>query len=164
MKLTDQLLLQKIIEANLYQDKLSLEKHTSIQKPKYKLARKKILEDFLFHYLTTTKNACKKTSTITIKKQDWEDIASDEYLWADCSYCDISKYDLINEEELLKKIKDKNNGFPYVARMPIYKYKKLLKLCKKIKYILSISNETKEIIESSLHDIADEKLRQIGLD
>jgi hypothetical protein len=165
LEIPTQLLLSKIEGSCLYLDKQSLEEYTGIRKPKYKLARSKILEQYLFHVLTKNKGTCKKILTLSIKREDWLDrIPGDGYLKEKCSYCDISKHVLHSEKSLINKIKYKKNGFPYVAKLSPNKYLKLLKLCKKSEKIPTISESTKEIIKLSLDNMLDDKLKGLGLD
>lgn len=162
MELPTQLLLLKIEEANLYLDKQSLEKTTNKRKPKYKLARSKILEQYLFHILTKRKSACIKSLTLKIKRDDWHNIVDNNYLKEDLSYCDVTKYALHDKALLLEKIKDPLNGFPFIAKLSLAKYEKLLKLCEKVKHVPKVSDAAKEIINLSLK--LDEKLKQLNLD
>jgi len=163
MDLPPKLLLGKIKEACTYRDKYSKERTTGKIKPKYKLMRSIVLGQYFFNVLTKCRESCRKSTTIAIHKSDW--INKDEkYLNRDYSYCDITKYDIIDESTLLKKIQDKRNAFPYVGKLCTKKYNKLKKLHKKIKYIPRISRETKSIVEYGLMGLIDENLKDLGLD
>jgi len=162
LELPTQLLSLKIEESHLYLDKQSLEKTTNKIKSKYKLSRSKILDQYLFHILTKRKSACIKSLTLKIKRDDWIDITDNNYLKEDLSYCDVTKYALHDEVLLLKKINDPLNGFPFVAKLSLAKYKRLLKLCERVKHVPKVSDAAKGIIELSL--VIDEKLKQLNLD
>jgi len=162
LKLPSKLLLLKIEESHLYLDKQSLEKTTNRIKPKYKLARSKLLEHYLFHLLTKRKSACIKSLTLKLKRDDWQDIVDKDYLREELSYCDVTKYALHDDSTLLVKINDPQNGFPFVAKLTQFKYERLLKICERVKHVPKVSDEAKEVIESSI--IIDEKLKQLNLD
>lgn len=163
MELPEKILLSKIKKTNLYFDKKSLEKPTNKIKPKYKLARNKLLEIYPFNILTKNKSACKKKLTLTIENVDWE-YKIEGYLKEKYSYCDVTKCDILDEAELIAKIRDKNNTFPYVAKLCDKKYEKLEALCEKAMHIPYISKPVKDIIKLTLSDIADDKIKELALD
>ena len=160
--LPDELLLARIVKSHLYKDKRSLEKTTKRIRPKYKLARGIILEKYLFNLLTRTESACNRRLTLIIGKEDWENVTK-EYPKKECSYCDITKCDILERDELLKKMRDKKNRFPYVAKLCDTKCKELENLWKKGRRY-PLSKPVREIIESPLSDFVDEKLRELRLD
>jgi hypothetical protein len=161
MQITNDTLLLKINEASAYYDKFSLEKSTGRIKPKYKLMRSSILEQYFFNVLTTDRTACKKTLTIKIEKDDWLNRVKG-YL-EERSFCDLTKFDIIDEKVLLKKIRDKRNHFLFVGELCEKKYNKLKKLSKKVKYLTAISRETKDIVENSLIGIFDKRIKELGI-
>ena len=163
MEESNKLLSLKIEQTNLYLDLQSVEETTNRKKPKYKLSRAKILDQYLFNLLTKTDSG-KSSLTLIIKREDWLNIASHKYLSEPFSYCDITKCIFHSEEELLAKIKDIKNGLPFVAKLKPNIYNKLLKLCKKAKYIHYLSDKSKKNIELSLQDIINEKLKKLHLD
>ena len=160
---SDEVYLSKIVKRSLYCDKESKELITLKKKPKYKLAGNPILEKYFFHVLTTTKDACKKAVTLIINREDWEERAIDQYLPKETGYCDLRKYEIMDRSELLGKMKDKKNGFPYVAKLCIAKYDKLQKLKEKMKYNTLIPNEIKRIVMDGLSDRVDEIALKLGL-
>ncbi len=162
MEFPTQLSSLKIEESHLYLDKQSPEKTTNRIKPKYKLARSKILDQYLFHILTKRKSACIQSLTLKIRRDDWIGITNNSYLSEALSYCDVTKYALHDGVLLLKKINDPLNGFPFVAKLSLAKYKRLLKLCERVKHVPKVSDAAKEIINLSLK--IDEKLKQLNLD
>lgn len=162
MELPSDLLLHKITESHLYLDKQSLEERTGKIKSKYKLARSKILEQYLFHILTKSKSSCKDSSTLKLRREDWENITNEDFLSEELSYCDITKYHIHGEASLLEKIKNPQNGFPLVAKLMRSKYIQLLKLCKKVRYNPYVSNAVKEVIASQ--SMIEERLKILGLD
>lgn len=163
MDLPDGLLLSKIIKRSTFYDRKSFDKLTSKTKPKYKLASNPILEKFFFHVLTTTLKSCKKRLTVKIKKEDWEDKIKGSYLQEDISYCDVTKYDLLEKSDLLEKMRDRKNGFIYVAKLCSAKYGKLQKLQGKMKYHYDISKETIRIVAAGLADNVDEIAEKLRL-
>ena len=162
MDLPDELLLSKITKRSAFYDTKSLEKLTSTIKPKYKLASNPILEKYFFHILTTNLEACKKKLTIKINQDDWEDKINGQYLQGH-SYCDLTKYDLLDKDELLAKMRDKGNGFIYIAKLCSPKYDKLQKLQIKMKYHFDISEQTRRIVAAGLADNVDEIAIKLGL-
>lgn len=121
MILPDNILLKKIKKQHLYYDKKSKEPFINKIKRKYKLAGNCLLEHYFFHVLTRTKDACKKACTLTLRLKDWEN-RNKCFQLADIGYCDLTKFEWIERVLLLKKIKDKNNSFPYVAKLSDSKY------------------------------------------
>lgn len=165
MELPNEVLLSKIAKRGLYYDKKSKEETTGVIKPKYKLAGNNIpaIEQYFFHVLATTLSVCKASVTLRIRQQDWEERVKGSYLPKDISYCDLTKFEIMDGLELLEKIKDKKNGFPYVAKLCSSKYEKLKKLGKKMKYDTRISDEAIKIVINGLSDSADEIAMKLGL-
>jgi hypothetical protein len=131
MDLPDGLVLKKIQTQNAYYDRKSKEKFTNIIKPKYKLAGNILLEIYTFFVLTTEEQACQKFLTLKIMRDDWED-RNPNYLKASCSYLDIKKVEVLNKNEILQKCRDKQNGFPCVAKLCDKQFKQLRELRAKI--------------------------------
>lgn len=163
MELPDKVLLSKFTKSCLYRDAKSEEKTTGKIKPKYKLAGSIILEHYFFHILTRTLDACIHRFTLTINPEDWEDKIAGPYLQETTSYCDVTKPDLIYKLDLLIKIRDKTNGFIYIAKLCSMKYEELLKLNDKMQKAPDISEETKAIVNSGLSDKIDEIVLKLGL-
>jgi len=163
LELPDDVLLSKFTKSCLYCDEKSEEKTTRKIKPKYKLAGSIILEHYFFHVLTRTLDACKRSYTLTINQEDWEAKITGPYLQEKTSYCDVSKPDLIYKLNLLTKIKDRANGFIYIARLCSAKYEELLKLNEKMQKDPDITEETKAIVNSGLSDKIDEIVLRLGL-
>ena len=82
----------------------------------------------------------------------------------DVCYCDLTKYEIISRPSLLEKIKDRKNGFPFVCKLLDSKYKKLLKLEKKMHKNPFLSKETKNIIEAGISESVDSLLSKLNLD
>ncbi|MFA6096857.1 MAG: hypothetical protein WC788_04485 [Candidatus Paceibacterota bacterium] len=166
MDLPEKLLLSKIKTRNVFLDRKSKEKTTIVVKPKYKLSSSSILDIYIFFVLTSKEITCKKYYTLTVRKEEWEEKNSC-YLNG-CSYIDITNIESFSKEELLIKIKDKFNGFPYVAKISDKKFSELKLLQNNINkgYNYSgISEETKDLINIALAEanIANETLKKLGL-
>lgn len=161
--LPDNLLLQKVKKQHLYYDKKSKDPHLNNKKPKYKLAGNCLLGHYFFHVLTTSKDACKKSCTIPLYIPDWENVVSEFKSKLEVCYCDLTKYDNIERVVLLHKIKDTNNGFPYVGKLCDNKYKKLLNLKKNLNKHPSVSDETKDIIDAGISPSIDSILSKFNL-
>lgn len=160
---SDHFLLQKIIKQNLYCDKKSKDPFINNQEgPKYKLAGNCLLEHYFFHVLTRRKGACKQLCTLTIQLQDWKNRVQSLKM-ADIGYCDLTKFDRIERTLLLKKIKDKENGFPYVAKLSDQKYKELIKLKRYLYKHPKISKETRDIIKKGISRSYDPLLSKLGI-
>jgi hypothetical protein len=118
MDLPNKTLLEKISKSHCYYDKKSKNKNYPFEeKPKYKLAGKPFLNNYFFHILTTNKGACSKRVTLVIKKGDWIERASVRYLQEEVSYCDLESYEILIGNQLLKKMRDKKNGFFFAAKL-----------------------------------------------
>jgi hypothetical protein len=161
----DNFLLGRIKNKHLYRDNRSIELTTLKQKPKNKLAgNKTILENYFFTILTKTLSACKHRLTLTIEQSDWENkVDNDEYLRLKYSYCDLTKFEIIERNDLLNKMRDKDNGFPYVARLGNSKHQKLQNLRKRMHYMPNISTIEKNAINDGLADVHEETLTKLGL-
>ena len=160
---SDILLLNKISQKNLYYDKRSKELTTNIVKPKYKLAGNSILDEYFFNILTTTLSACKAEFTLIIEQTDWENKRNGRYLNEPVSYCDLTKYELLNKLTLLKKMKDRHNKFRHVAKLSDAKYEQLQNLQSKFASCLYISSETKNMIDRGISDALDKIASKLGL-
>jgi len=168
MRLNDDILLRKIKKAHTYFDKRSKEKATGLINEKYKLSGNVLLEIYTFFVLTTDKDACKRLLTLCIHQEDWEQ-KNPNYLNDEYSYCDITKYDVLNKDIILKKMRDRRNGFIFVAKLCNSKFKKLEKLYNNIRkysqYVgKRISKETREIIAPAIFEkSAKEKVKELDL-
>lgn len=165
MRIPDEILLKTILKQHLYYDKKSKDPYLNKTKPKYKLAGNCLLNNYFFHVLTTTKGACKKSCTVSLYLSDWKNVVSEfESKLSEVCYCDLTKFEMINRLNLLKKIKDNNNRFPYVCKLHNSKYKKLLKLEKRMHKDPYISKEVKDIIEAGMSETVDSLLSKLNLD
>lgn len=164
MKISDDALLSKISKNNVYLDKKSTESFTNKTKPKYKLAGHKLLENYFFHILTTNKSACKRNVTITIKTSEWEDKIAGSYLPGACSYCDLTKHEVLERKTILEKIKDPLNGFPYIAKLCSSKCAELQDVFyRKMMHRPDISKEVKGIVANGLVENTADLLKKLGL-
>ncbi len=170
MFLPDKLLLSKIQTQNVYCDKDSLEKTTSVIKHKYKIAGNILspLNIYAFFITTTNKDACQKSLTVTIESKHWESRLAG-YLNEAYTYVDIRKIELLTDLELLKKMRDSTNGFPCVARLCDIKYRDMQNLrnhAHTSKSYLPLEKTTlikmalDEIVDTS--HIADDILKKLG--
>ena len=164
MELPTDILLSKIVPKHLYLDKKSKESSTNIIKGKYKLAGNQILDQYFFNILTRKALACKTHFTICIERKDWENRVSKSYPSSENSYCDITKYELISKIDLIRKIKDKNNGFPFIAKLCEQKCRELENLKSGIGKCPYISSATKDIINRGIAPAIDHILSKLGLD
>lgn len=163
MKVPDKIILKKIIRKNLYYDKKSKNPHLDTTKPKYKLAGNCLLENYFFHILTRTKDACKKSCSVSFIPSDWEEISENFKRRLTICYCDLTKYEILSEELLLEKIKDADNGFNYVSRVSESKFIEIQTRGKKITSNPHISPATKKIIKAGISDSIDELLLKLDI-
>jgi hypothetical protein len=125
MFLPDSFLIQKIKIQHAYCDRASKENSTGVVKTKYKLAGNLVpLQIYTFFVATKNRFACKPGSFIEVKKQDWDQLSAG-HLREPIGYLDINKIEPLTEQELLAKIKDKNNGFNCVAKLSDAKFQEL---------------------------------------
>lgn len=80
----------------------------------------------------------------------------------DVGYCDLTKFELIERNILIQKIKDKDNGFPTIAKMTDSKYQELLNLHKNLRMV-KISKETKEVMLAGINPMYDDILSRLDL-
>jgi hypothetical protein len=161
--LPNSLHLSKITKKHLYFDKKSKESTTEKINKKYKLAGNSVLGQYFFNILTKSLAACKPGLTLCIKRTDWENKIKGPYLTKPASYCDLTKYEWLDESVLLKKIKDRQNGFPCIAKLCEAKYKELQKLRKRMGKYPHITKETRNIVKRGLTDNIDNLIIKLDL-
>ncbi|MCK5416040.1 hypothetical protein KAI92_01280 [Candidatus Parcubacteria bacterium] len=172
LPLPDNLLLSRISNQNVYCDKKSLERSTGITKPKYKLAGNilKPLEVYAFFIATKNKNACNGHTTIKIQQKHWENKCSG-HLASSMGYIDLHKVETMSGDEICQKMRDRQNGFPFSAKLCDTKYEELKKLKSKVHISRgNISTEKialaglaiKEVVDFS--SVSDNILKNLGLD
>lgn len=148
-----------------YFDSKSLEKSTLKINGKYKLAGKPLqsLNLYPFFVLTKTKETCFSYLRLCIEKKDWIN-RKPKYLEEDKSYTDLkNRVETLSAEELLKKIRDKENGFIVVAQLCKGKCTELQELMTRVfKSKKQISKESKRILALTLES-SDEILKKLGL-
>jgi hypothetical protein len=164
MDLPPKLLLSVIIPRNAYLDKKSKEQSTGETNPKYKLAGNAILDHFFFNILTKRKSACIGRLTLCIENQDWEDKAKGSLLGRVQSYCDLTKYELLSKNDLIQKMKDRLNGFPYAAKLSKTKCGELDQLQERLQEDFAIPQDKKNIINSGVALIVKDVLKKLQLD
>lgn len=166
MNVKDAFLLLAIKEKQAYLDRKSKEQHTNIVKPKYKINSNAIpsLGEYFFLVLTKSSSSCKPEFTLIVKKEDWENKINKTHLAEPFSYCDLRKhYELLNESELLYKIRDSGNGFRYIAKLSDSKFSELKCLKVRIDASSDVSEGTKELINRGIPDIVENILSNLGI-
>ncbi len=155
----------RIIQSNLYRDAKSIEKTTATIKPKLKLAGKPLrdLDLYFFNVLTSSSASCKQKCTLCIELADWENVVDWSFFREKSSYCDLTKFELMDASEVINKINDGKNGFPCIARLRAEKYRKLQSLREVVLKLPYVSDATKEIVGTALSEEMDEKLEKLGL-
>ncbi len=164
MDLPANILLSKITPKHLYLDKKSKESSTDVTKRKYKLAGNQILDQYFFNILTRNSSACKTHFTLCIEPKDWENKVSGPYLGNQNSYCDLTKFELLSKTVLVNKMRDKDNGFLFIAKLCQHKCKEFENLLPEVAKCLYISSETKGIIDRGIASAIDGILSKLGLD
>jgi len=154
MFLPDWFLIKKIKIQHAYCDRTSKEISTGVIKTKYKLAGNLVpLQIYTFFIATKNKSACKTGSFIEVEQKDWEQLSTG-HLREPVGYIDINKIEPLTEQELLVKIKDKNNGFNCVARLCDIKFQELKTLrCRA--HIDQQSIEKTALIQIALSEVVD---------
>ncbi len=165
MDLPDKILLTKITLKHLYLDKKSKEQTTNIIKPKYKLAGNSLpdIGMYFFYVLTKTSATGKAKFTLVIRQTDWENKIVGPYLTEPASYCDLTKFELLGPSDLLGKFRDKENGFPYIAKLCEMKFQELRKIQTKIQKNSLISRDTKSIVVRGMSKAVDQIASKLGI-
>ena len=163
MDLPDKILLGKITLKHLYLDKKSKEPTTNIIKCKYKLAGNSLPDLGMYFFYILTSAMGKKHFTLAIGQTDWENKIVGPYLTEPTSYCDLRKYELLDPSTLIGKFRDKENGFPYIAKLCEMKYKELRKIQAKIGKHPLISRDTKSIINRGMSEAFDQIASKLGI-
>ena len=149
----DSALIQSIKTQNAYADYKAFEKFTKKEKKKYRLAGKIIdlspLMFFPFFFLTKRSTACQPALTVRIHISDWE-CKHPAHLTLEWSFLDIKKVELLNKDIILQKMKDSQNGFPFVGRLSDNKFKELKEKLKNLGRARSISEKQSALIQCAL--------------
>jgi len=171
MHLPDFFLLSKIKAQYAYCDKKSKELATGAVKPKYKLAGNIIDPLKIYTFFVATKNrfACQQKLTIEVQKQHWEQLRPGN-LNNPVGYIDITKFEALTAQELLNKIKDRDNGFPMIAMLCDIKFQELKNLRSRAHMSNSFMTlESTVLIKFALDDvvdlsqISDDLIKRLGL-
>jgi hypothetical protein len=162
LPLPDSILLSKIKKASAYYDKKSIEEFTNRVRYKYKLAGNSLLNTFYFFVLFTEKSACNRRLLICLAKSDWE-YKKEGYLDNEFSYTDLNKCEALDEQDILGKMRDLENGFEYVAKLKRTKFEQFRKI-----YARSIRNpyirlRDVETITNALNESLEEPLIKLGI-
>jgi hypothetical protein len=163
MELPDKAFLLRIKKRNVYLDKKSIEASTGRLRKKYKLAGNELLSHYFFNILTSHPDTCKLICTLKIEQKDWEEKIEGPYLLGDASYCDVTKFEMMEISELVRKIKDKNNTFRYIAKLRPDRFRELQRLQIKACNLSYVPDVTKNIISEGLTDIVSDLARKLGL-
>jgi hypothetical protein len=163
MELPDEVILGKIKKNCVYLDKKSKEKSTNRVKPKYKLAGNSILDHRFFIFLTKRYSSCFGACTLKIKKGDWEEKIDGPYLMEECSYCDLTKYDLLSQNDLLFKSRDRENTFCYIAKLCERCRRKLQKIQARAQKNPFVTKDVRTIIQQGISEAVDEAIIKLGL-
>ncbi|MCX6745935.1 MAG: hypothetical protein NTX00_02840 [Candidatus Parcubacteria bacterium] len=143
------LILLKVKARNLYLDRKSIEQNTGVQKIKYKLAAN-VLKDLQIYpfFILRSELTCSRYFAFQIDRGDWLQSRGD-YLNKPCSYIDIRCPEIIGQNELYLKIRDKRNFFS-VARLKDSKYNEMVNFAERIKMTSDVRDETKGLILKEL--------------
>ena len=162
----DEVLMNLVEPQFSYYDKKSFEEKTGIIKPKYKLLRKKLpfpLNSFIFFVLTTNVDACERFFTLHLQQTDWINIKTG-YLLEKCSYLDIRKIEVLDEGNVLKKMKDCDNKFLKIAKLSDKKFSEIKTLyANSYQNPVKVSEEIRELIEIATTDSEEKILQRLGL-
>jgi len=162
LPLSDNILLAKINKACAYYDKKSIEASTKIKRKKYKLSGNRLLNTFHFFILTSVKEACNRYLRLCIAKSDWE-FRKKGYLEKDFSYTDLNKCEALDEDDLLGKIRDQENGFEYVAKLKGTKFDKFKKVFIRSKRNPYARLRNVDLISKALDESVDDYLLKLGV-
>ncbi len=165
MELDDDFYLRSIKECHAYQDEKSIERTTGRRGRKFKLACKPIstLETYSFLLIHSSISACIKDLTLCVKRGDWKKRNPRHLLRLQNteSFIDINKCEVLTKNVLLRKIKDRENRFHYIAKLCDTRYGELKILATKIEdkyYLDKLSPEAKSTLGVALE--VPERIRQ----
>ena len=80
------------------------------------------------------------------------------------SYCDLTKCEVLSKTQLIIKMRDRENGFPYIAKLCENRFQQLQTLRNEIASCLYISPETKSLIQEGISPMMSEALSKLHLD
>lgn len=169
MDLHNKKLLSNIQRFNAYCDEKSIEQNTGIEKRKYKLSGRHLpgINSYPFFVLTEDKTACSEELRFSIAKNDWIDRLKG-YIEEKYSYTDLNNgVETLEVEQILKKMKDSENGFSKVAKLCRKKCNELQNFIPRmLKSKKKILPETKKIVYLGMLDYDNpeiEKFKRIGM-
>ena len=157
-----ELYLARVIPQNAYSDETSLYVKTSEQQRKYKLSLCRVADVYYFSKIFSDKKNCDPQFTIDILKNEWLH-RNDNYLWMNFSYCDVLQFDILNVDDLFRKIRNKYNGFPLIGRLCDQKFKKIFKLLKKSKYIKRVNSDLKSLSNLIIKEISKKVIKEFNI-
>lgn len=160
MQRSEELFLTKVKPQNAFCDESSFYKGKT--KRKFKLALCNISDVYYFNIINSDRDKCDCFFTVDILKEDWL-FRDDKYLWLDCSYCDVLRYDILNASDLVRKIRNKYNKFSLIGRLCEKKFNKILKLIKKSKYMKRTNSDIKKLSNIVTREIAKMKIKELKL-
>ncbi|MDD2656177.1 MAG: hypothetical protein PHQ18_01245 [Patescibacteria group bacterium] len=169
MELGDNILLAIIQEKHLYWEKNSLDKKTGESKDKYKLACKKIevINAFSFFVGSSQERLAGKYLTYKTEDDDWCEKYT--HLFRGTSYFDLSNAEIVEESELLTKIRKGNTVFSVVAKLRDDSFSRLISMAPNIRRAGNIyDNEKRNLIlmalgEESIKEEAGKVLKNLDL-
>jgi hypothetical protein len=157
-----ELYLSRIKPQNAYSDETSLYIKTGKQQRKYKLSLCSVADVYYFSKIFSDKNNCEPQFTVDIFKDDWSN-RDNNYLWMTLSYCDVLQFDILNSDDLVRKIRNKYNGFPFIGTLCNQKFKKIYKLLRKSKYIKKVNPNIKRLSYIATKEISNKIIKKFDI-
>lgn len=158
--------LAQVAKHNVHHDTMSLERRTGVLKSKYKLAANEweTLGIHTFFILTSNKSACERRLTLTVTEKEWQE----NTILKGNSYIDVKKLEVMNNDDLLSKLKHPGNRFSKVAVLPEHKRTQLLKLVNSLHKSRSVIPASKQsLIRNAVADttetIAKDIIKNLGI-
>lgn len=168
MRLPGRLRIHSIDIQKIYFDKKSEEQGTGIIKEKYKIAGNKLptLNICTFFMMTSNRESCKSQFTVTFTPQHCEILEAGHL--RNESYVDITKTDVLSEDNVISKMDDLQNEFKYVARLCDSKFSELINLAFRVRtHQSSLSLERVVLIQAALgidtSNVSEEILEKLRL-
>jgi hypothetical protein len=135
-------------------DRKSLEVSTGNVKQKYKLLTSRVADVYLFHVLTTRPDTYPREQSINISSTDWEH-REGTHLSASISILGCQHFDVLSQNDVLIKRKERDNGMPFVGRISQSKLSEILTFIKK--YNQMITPKTNLEARNTLQDMFEKR-------
>lgn len=155
-----ELIFNRLEKSEVRYDKKSFEESTGRIHPKYKVLISRYLEACVFHKFQSDRSSCSGKFRVCIAQGDYVEKKS-EHLKHAFSYIDASKPDILDKEQIIKKINDPSNKFEHIGRLSEGKLAEIIRLLKAARKFSGFSPNRNSLIEKAEECLVKETLERL---